>query len=557
MSQSGALGVSILDTAQSLGIGVSSFVSAGNKADVSGNDLLTFWRDDPSTRVVLMYLEGLGNAARFVELAREISRKKPICIVKSGRSSAGARAAASHTGAIAGTDLAVDGIFAQAGVLRADTVDELFDVAMALANQPLPRGNRVAIVTNAGGPGIIIADACEAEGLEIVPLTRATAEHLRTKLPEEASVHNPVDLIASATAASYEFALEAVLADPNIDAAIAAFVPPLGIHARDVAEAIVRASTAHRDKPVLAVLMGRQGLPAGLAQLQEASVPGYIYPESAARALSAMWRQRCWQERAEGEVTTFAVDDDKVRAIIAACRQAGRRKLDEADALAVLEAYGIPVAPYAFVRLRTKTDVPTALAAAADRLGYPVALKVVSADIMHKSDVGGVATHLADADEVLRALREMRQRLAAEASAPKIDGFLLQKMAPPGVETIVGVTRVPRLGPLVLFGLGGIFVEVMRDVALRLCPVRDVDAKDMLASVHARQLLEGARGQAPRDQAALIEVIARVSQLAVTYPEIAELDINPLISLAEGAVAVDARVVLADAAGGLEVGPTR
>jgi len=282
MSQSGAMGVSVLDYAQSLNIGMSMFVSAGNKADVSGNDLLTYWQDDPRTQVILLYLENFGNPGRFVELARRITPTKPICVVKSGRTGAGIRAAASHTGALAGTELATDAIVAQAGALRAETVEEMFDYAMAFANQPLPEGDRVAIVTNAGGPGIILADACEVSGLTVTHLGEGTQRKLRERLPEEASVTNPVDLIASATPPSYEFALDCVFQDENVDAAIAAFVPPLGIQARDVAEAIVRVNQRYPKKPLLAVLMGREGLPAGMAELQKAHVPAYIFPESVA-----------------------------------------------------------------------------------------------------------------------------------------------------------------------------------------------------------------------------------------------------------------------------------
>jgi acyl-CoA synthetase (NDP forming) len=288
MSQSGAMGLSVLDYAANYGIGFSSFVSAGNKADVSGNDLLEYWEHDPSTTTILMYLENFGNPGRFVELARRISRRKPICVVKSGRTGAGQRAAASHTGALAGTELATEAVMAQSGVIRAQTVEELFDLAMAFSNQPLPQGNRVAIVTNAGGPGIIIADTCEANGLTVTGLAPETEQTLRSRLPEEASVRNPVDMIATATPESYEFALDCVLNDPNVDAAFAAFVPPLNVQTRDVAEAIVRVNARHPEKPVLAVLMGREGLPAGLEQLHDACVPGYIFPESAARALGAM-----------------------------------------------------------------------------------------------------------------------------------------------------------------------------------------------------------------------------------------------------------------------------
>ncbi len=545
MSQSGAMGLSVLDYAESLNIGISMFVSAGNKADLSGNDFLTYWRDDPATSVILMYLENFGNPRRFVELAREITRAKPICVVKSGRTGAGARAAASHTGALAGTELATEAIIAQSGAIRAHTVEDLFDLAMAFANQPLPDGNRVAVVTNAGGPGIILADACEANGLSVVSLTPETQARLRTRLPDEASVGNPVDLIASATAASYEFALSTVFGDPNVDAAIAAFVPPLGIQAKDVAEAIVRVNAQYPHKPLLAVLMGLQGLPAGLAQLHEANVPAYIFPESAARALGAMWHQRRRRDRPEGRIPSFQTDDAAVESMLDAAARAGQTRLSEPDALRLLEAYGIPVAPWAFVSQNGSQSLASAAGAAAQKLGFPVAIKIVSGEIVHKTDVGGVVLDLDSEEAVGRAVRSMIRRVSqATGERPEIGGILVQQMAPKGRETIVGLTRMPRVGPLVMFGLGGVYVEVLRDVVLRLAPLRDSDAEEMIREVKTHRLLEGVRGEPPRDLKALTTTLLRVSQLAERHPRIAELDINPLLALEKGAVAVDARVQL-------------
>jgi acetyl coenzyme A synthetase (ADP forming)-like protein len=560
ISQSGAMGLSVLDYAQSLGIGISMFVSSGNKADVSGNDLLEYWCDDPNTTVMLMYIESFGNPRRFVELGRAITRDKPICIVKSGRTGAGQRAAASHTGALAGTELATDAIIAQAGAIRAQTVAELFDLAMAFSNQPLPAGNRVAIVTNAGGPGIILADACEANGLDVPQLSSGTEQQLRSRLPEEASVKNPVDLIASATPQSYECALQSVFDDPNVDAAIAAFVPPLGIQAKDVAEAIVRVNKKHPEKPLLGVLMGREGVPAGVAELHEARVPAYIFPESAARALGAMWRQRQRIDRPAGEVVEFDTDDAAVAQIIDDTLVDGRTKLSEPDALRLLEAYEIAVLPWEFVSKEGPASLATGAAEAASRIGLPVAIKIVSPDITHKTDVGGVQLGLKTKTEVERAVRSMikqvteaesragaNQRHAAGSTArgnaePRINGILVQQMADGQTETIVGLTRVPTVGPLVMFGLGGIYVEVMRDVVLRLSPLRDSDAMEMVRSVRLRKLLEGVRGQKPRDVAAIAQAILRLSQLAQRHPRIMEMDINPLLALEHGTVAIDARV---------------
>jgi acetyltransferase len=540
MSQSGAMGLSILDYAETLGIGISMFVSAGNKADVSGNDLLEYWRDDPGIRLILLYIESFGNPAKFVEIAQDITRTKPICVVKSGRSAAGARAAASHTGALAQTDLATDAILRQAGVIRAQSVEELFDYAAAFSNQPLPEGKRVAIVTNAGGPGIILADACEAAGLEVATLLPETEARLREGLPEEASVRNPVDMIASAGAKSYEHALNCVLGDTNVDAAIASFVPPLGIHTEDIAKALVRTNAAHPDKTLLAVLMGQEGLPAGLATLHAADIPAYLFPESAARSLAVLWQQKQRQRQRRGKLVELECDDDAVRAAIERTRAAGALKLSEADALRVLEAYRIPVTPWI---LAAENEVSIKAA----ELRFPLAAKIVSPDIIHKTELGAVRLDIGSADELESAIEPMLasiRRHFGEKPA-RIDGVLLQQMAPKGREIIIGLNRIPGVGPMVLFGLGGIFVEAIADVALRMCPITDVDARQMIRDVKMSKLLESFRGRAPRDLDALTDSLLRVSQLAMRHPEIEEMDINPLVSLADGAVAVDARIQLA------------
>ncbi|NIL99620.1 MAG: hypothetical protein GTN89_01255 [Acidobacteria bacterium] len=544
ISQSGAMGVSILEHACRLGIGISSFVSIGNRADVSGNDMLEVWRDDPGTRVILMYLESFGNPVRFVEICREITRSKPVCIVKSGRTGAGQRAAASHTGALAGTELATDALIAQAGALRVPTVAALFDVAQAFASQPLPRGNRVAIVTNAGGPGIIAADAAETYGLDVCELSPATQEKLRSRLPDEASVRNPVDMIASADAASFEHALDRVLEDDGIDAAIAAFVPPLGIQVADVAAAIGRAHERRDDKPVMSVLMSSDG--EGVAPAGAGAVPAYLFPESAARTLVAMWNQRRITERPVGVELTFDCADDAIDELIEKTLAAGRTMLTEHDAMRLLSHAGVPVVPWRYAFADGETPLPRAAAEAAETLGFPVAVKVVSPQVVHKSDVGGVALDLETAEAVESAtegiLRRVADRFGGEAD---VEGVLLQRMAGTGTETIVGMTRVRRVGPLVMFGMGGIFVEVMKDVVLRLAPLRDTDAMEMVAGVKLHRLLEGVRGQPPRDLAALHDVILRVGQLAVRHPRLVEMDINPLLATPEGAVAVDARVRVA------------
>jgi acyl-CoA synthetase (NDP forming) len=543
ISQSGAMGVSILDHAESLGIGMSQFVSSGNKADVSGNDLIAYWKDDPAVKLILMYLESFGEPSHFVELGRATTREKPIFIVKSGRTGVGARAAASHTGALGQTELVTDAIIAQAGAMRAQSINELFDLAMAFSKQPLPDGNRVAIVTNAGGPGIIIADACETNGLDVAALAPETQEKLRAHLPDEASVRNPVDLIASATAGAYRYALQCVMEDPGIHAAIAAFVPPLGIYTQDVAEAIVSVNEQHPDKPLLAVLMGKQGLPAGMAELHEADIPGYIFPESAARALGAMWRYASKRQRPLGNFVSYETDDAAVEGIIDAALERGRPKLSEPDALRVLEAYGIDVVPWSFVERTDDSTFPGRVVDAASQIGFPVALKVVSPEISHKTDVGGVVLGLETGEDVSQTVESMLQAVAG-AGDVSIDGVVVQRMADAGRETIVGLTRVPRVGPMIMFGLGGVYVEVMRDVVLRLCPLHDADATEMIGEVKMRKLLEGVRGEAPRDLAALAETLLRINQLAERHGRIVEMDINPLVSYEDGALAIDTRIQL-------------
>ena len=539
MSQSGAMGVTILDYAAEFGIGIHHFVSVGNKMDISGNDLLEYWEDDPGTQVVLMYLESFGNPRRFTSIARRVTRKKPIVVVKSGRTRAGARAASSHTGALAGLDIAVDALLAQCGVLRAESVHELFDIAMALEEQPIPRGNRVAIVTNAGGPGIMIADACESAGLEVVELAPETQTRLREVFPAETSVHNPVDMIASATSESYRVALELVLRDPNVDAAIAAFVPPLGVRQVDVASSIVEASTHEGDKPILAVLMGRSGLPEGRAELNAAGIPAYTFPESAAGALKAMVHYRRWLERPVEKPAVLEVDRARAREIMARVRASGRSRLLEHEALDLLSAYGIPVIPH-----RVTTTLDSALEAA-EECGYPVVLKAISAEVVHKSDVGAVRVDIRTPGELTAAFGEL-VRSVGEIDA-ELEGILVERFASGGMETILGVSIDPGFGPILMFGVGGIYVEVLKDVSFRLAPVSKIDAIEMVDGIRGAALLDGVRGGRPVDKGALVSAIQRISQLVMDHPEIIELDVNPLLAFPERILAVDARVALRSA----------
>ena len=421
VSQSGAMGLSVLDYASEYGIGISQFVSMGNKPDVSGNDLLLQWEHDETVDTILMYVENFGNPKNFLQIASRISKRKPIIVVKSGRSAVGARAASSHTGALAASDTAVDALMQQAGVIRAGSVEEVFDIAMAFSGQPLPKSRRTAVMTNSGGPGILAADALAMNGLKVPRLQPETLEKLRPHFPAEATIGNPLDMIASAKPSGYRAALDALLSDPNIDSALAIFVPPLGIRQADVAEAIAEIGTRHKDKPVLGVLMGREGLPQGKAELHEVGIPAYIFPESAARALATLCRYREWTERPALETPTYAVDTTRARAIIDRAVVGGLNKLSEIDTLDLFDAYGIPVAP---ARLATSPDDAVRVG---EELGYPVAMKIVSPEIIHKTDVGGVM-------------------LGSGGRGPRRRSPGLERVALPSPWDLVGSLQQPRSG---------------------------------------------------------------------------------------------------------------
>jgi acetyltransferase len=418
-------------------------------------------------------------------------------------------------------------------------VEELFDMAMAFETLAEPAGNRVAIVTNAGGPGIIIADACESLGLEVVELAPHTQAGLREVFPAEASVRNPVDMIASATGKSYEVALRMVLNDPDVDAAIAAFVPPLGVRQIDIATSIVAAAAGRREKPVLAVLMGREGLPEGRAQLKEAGIPAYIFPESAARALAAMHRHRKWTERPFQEPERFHVDRRVVELILDRVQAAGRTQLTEVEALKAFKAYGVPTIPY---RVAHSEEVAIEVA---EELGYPVVLKIISPDVVHKTDTGGVRVDLRSPAEVAEAYRAIVLSVRERHPEARMEGVLVESYLRGGREVIVGMSTDPRFGPILMFGLGGVYVEALKDVSFRVQPVTRIDAEEMVRSIRGFPLLEGIRGEAGSDLETLAEVIQRISQLVGDHDRILELDVNPFLAFPQGGMALDARVTIA------------
>lgn len=524
-SQSGALGLAILDYAKALNIGFSTFISVGNKADVSGNDLIQYWAEDPKTSVILLYLESFGNPRKFAQIARRVGKSKPIVVVKAGRSQSGARAASSHTGAMATDDAIVADLLRQSGVIRTDTLEEMFDVAALLANQPLPRGRRVAIVTNAGGPGILAADACEADGLTLAQLSDETRQRLREFLPAAASVTNPVDMIASASADQYAKTLSAVLADPNVDAVIAIYIPVLPTDAPNVAAVIRESAVLAADKTLVATFMSVQGVPAPLAP-----VPAFPFPERAVAALARAAKYAEWRKRPVGIVADFSdFDTVRLRSIINARIAAGGGWLDPIEGRDLLRAARIDSADLDLVTTRDQ-----AMEAAA-RIGFPIVLK--AAGPLHKSDVGGVRIGLENAAVTGAAFDDMKQRIG-----DAMTGAIVQKMVGRGVEVMVGATTDPSFGHIVAYGAGGTLVELLSDVAFRIHPLTDEDVDEMIAQARVSKLLRGVRGAAPADQRALEQLIERVSELLEICPEIRELDINPVMVLEHGAVAVDARV---------------
>jgi len=548
-SQSGALGLVILDYAKEFNVGVSDFVSMGNKADVSGNDLIQWWDRDPETSVILLYLESFGNPRRFIRLARDIGKRKPIVAVKSGRSKRGSRAASSHTGALAGSESAVQALMKQTGVVRVNTVEQLFDMAAFLAHQPVPDGKRVAILTNAGGPGILATDACETWGLEIPDLSEDTVRGLHEFLPPEASVKNPVDMIASANADSYERAVRLLLADPQVDALIVIFVPPIITEPRSVGQAIV-AGAEGTTKPVMSCFLGRQGVPERLRSMKKAHIPSYAFPETAVRVLSRAVSYGQWLRRPEGKEVEFPVPEAE-RAEIALKEARTRLGADggwltPAEIDGVLGPYGIRLN-----RLRPATDGDQA-AAVAREIGFPVVVKLDSS-IPHKSDVGGVRLDLRNEAEVKEAVDAIRRAVSERGLQKEMRGVTVEAMVTGGVEVIAGATKDPLFGPLVMFGMGGVTVELMKDVAIRIHPLTDRDAAEMVREVKGFPLLDGYRGAAPADVEGVETLLLRLSQLVGHYPEIQEMDLNPIKVMEDGkgCVAVDARILL----GPVEVEP--
>ncbi len=541
MSQSGGLGLAIIEATSRLGVGLSSFVSVGNKSDLSGNDFLQYWEQDPSTRLALLYLESFGNPRKFARIARRVAASKPVLAVKSGRSAAGARATSSHIGAmLSAADVTVDALFGQAGVIRTDTMHELFDVAALLSAQCVPRGDRLAIVTNGGGAGVLCADACQAGGVGIAELPAAVRARLAEFLPEGAALGNPIDMLATASAAEYRRTLQTLIDANACDAIITIFVPALVTTAADVAAAIREVAETNPAVAVAAVFMISEGVPAELSS-GKVRVPGYAFPESAARAVALAVRHRRWRVRDMGSVPRIeGLRSVEAAAIISTELARQEAWLSLGCVARLFDCYGLPL-----ITTRVVPDAERAVAAAAE-LGSPVALKASAAGLVDNTDAGVVRLGLSGSDAVRAAAHEIEE--AVTQAGHQLDGLVVRPMATAGVELIVGVVHDHSFGPVLACGAGGTTAELVSDIAVRITPVTDVQARDMVRSLRTFPLLDGYRGAPPCDLAAIEDVLLRVSAMVEAHPEIVELDCNPVIAGPDGALIVDARVRVETAA---------
>ena len=542
ISQSGALCTAVLDYAEGRDIGFSKFVSFGNKADINEVDLLHYLKDDPDTDVILMYLEDIAHGRAFLETAREITWQahKPMLAIKSGRSAEGARAAASHTGSLAGSDNAYDALFHQSGILRVEGIDELFNRALAFAKQPIPKGNRIAIVTNAGGPGIMATDAAIRHNLRMATLSEETKQKLKQELPPTASIQNPVDVIGDATHERYEDAIRHVLMDENVDGAIVILTPQAMTDVLETAE-IVPHVMKDINKPVLCSFMGIVDVSRGIQYLEKHGIPNYAFPEAAVRSMASMAFYAGLLSLDKRQVRRVAADRDTAGVVIKKkLADKDRYYMSEKEANEILQCYGFPVLKSVLLKDLSRLDE------AADEFVFPVAMKVSSADIVHKFDAGGVRLKIKTKKEARKAFKDIIENTKRFKPSAKIDGVIMERMAKRGVEVILGAVRDPKFGPICMFGLGGTFVEAMKDVTFRLAPMWEISAEIMIRTIKAYSILKGVRGTPPCDIDSIKDCIIRLSQMVTEHPEIAELDINPLIVYPEGkgCVVADSRILL-------------
>ena len=537
VSQSGALGGGILNILKDLNLGFAQFISIGNQADVNAETALEYWEDEKDVEQILLYMESIQNPANFRKLASRISKKKPILALKAGRSAAGASAASSHTGSLAGADKAANALLNQSGVIREYSLQDLFATAKVFANCPIPKGDRVAIITNSGGPGIMATDAICEHGMQIAKISDETKEKLRSFLPSAASVKNPIDMIASAPIEHYKQTLETVIADENVDMIITIYLPFLGLKDIDVAKALMEIKAEHPEKPVIGVFMTKSDFFSTLSDM-DVNMPFFMYAEEAADGLNRLNQQRLWMERPEGKIPTFDVDYKRAQEIIAKSVNEGRAQLTTRESIDVLDAYGIRVCKSGFAKSEDEA------VSIADSIGYPVVMKMTSKTTSHKTDVGGVRVNIQSAEQLRAEYQDLIAKLTEKGLLEGLEGVIIQEMVKGNREMVCGIATDPQYGPMMMFGLGGVFIEVMKDVTFRIAPLTDVDAKEMIKSVKAYKLLEGARGTKPAQMEQIEETLLRLSQLVHDFKFIDELDINPLLiseKTGEG-IAVDGRI---------------
>lgn len=537
VSQSGALGGGILNILKDLNLGFAQFISIGNQADVNAETALEYWENDDDVKQILLYMESIQNPSNFRKLAQRITKKKPILALKAGRSAAGASAASSHTGSLAGADKAADALLKQCGVIREFSLKNLFANAKAFSNCPIPKGNRVAIVTNSGGPGIMATDAVCESGMQMAKISDKTKEELRSFLPSAASVKNPIDMIASAPIEHYKETLKTVLKDPEVDMVAVIYLPFLGLKDIDVAKALMEIKAEHPEKPILGVFMTKSEFFTEISNM-DVNMPFYMYAEEAAEAMARLDQQRRWMARPEGKMPCYDVDKAKAEKIIKAAVAEGREQLTTLESIDVLDAYGIRACKYG---LATNEAEVVELG---NSIGYPVVMKMTSKTTSHKTDVGGVRVNIQSEEQLRAEYKDLIEKLTEKGLLEGLEGVIIQEMVKGSREMVCGIATDPQYGPMMMFGLGGVFIEVLKDVTFRIAPLSDVDAEEMMKSVKSYKLLEGARGTKPADMEQIKETILRLSQMVSDFKFIDELDINPLLiseKTGEG-IAVDGRI---------------
>lgn len=537
VSQSGALGGGILNILKDLNLGFAQFISIGNQADVNAETAIEYWENDDDVKQILLYMESIQNPQNFRKLATRVTKKKPILALKAGRSAAGASAASSHTGSLAGADKAAAALLHQSGVIREFSLQNLFETAKVFSNCPIPKGDRVAIITNSGGPGIMATDAVCEYGMQMAKISDETKEKLRSFLPAAASVKNPIDMIASAPIEHYKETLKTVVADDNVDMIIVIYLPFLGLKDIDVAKAVMEIKAEHPEKPIIGVFMTKNEFFTKLSDM-DVNIPFFMYAEQAADGLNRLNQQRLWMEREEGKIPCYDVDREKVKNIILKSINDGRDQLTTLESIDVLQAYGIRACKYG---LATNIDEVVTLG---NSIGYPVVMKMTSKTTSHKTDVGGVVVNIRSEEQLRNEYNALLSRLEEKGLLDGLEGVIIQEMVKGNREMVCGIATDPQYGPMMMFGLGGVFVEVMKDVTFRIAPLTDNDAIDMIKSVKAYKLLEGARGTTPANIEQIKETLLRLSQLVNDFKFIDELDINPLLiseKTGEG-IAVDGRI---------------